>query len=111
MALAYGFVKARIVSPPLLKATRRQHETQYHEHFGVRVNGAHWDTAINVGTNDSDDLLKYRLIFDFQHDLRDKLRAMAPGFHDLTGSTDAASARLPPQRRPQRDRATGATAT
>jgi hypothetical protein len=28
---------------------------------------AQWDSAINVGTNDSDDLLQFKLVYDFQH--------------------------------------------
>jgi uncharacterized protein YukJ len=86
MALAYGFVKARIVSPPVLKATRRQHETQYHQHFGVLVDGAQWDVAVNVGTNDDDDLLKYKLVYDFRHPVIQTLGKTSAGSHPLTGT-------------------------
>jgi hypothetical protein len=104
MALKYGFVKCKVAGDPHLKSSRRPHETQYHVHAALHVASGggteNWDSAINVGTNDSDDLLRYRLIFDFHHDLCDTLKAAAPGFHDLTGT-----AALP--RRPGR----GATAT
>jgi uncharacterized protein YukJ len=43
-------------------------------------------TAINVGTNDADDLLRYRLVFDFQHAVIESLRGAAAGFQDLTDS-------------------------
>jgi uncharacterized protein YukJ len=45
-----------------------------------------WDSAINVGTNDSDDLLQYKLIFDFQHPMVSGLKAAKSGFADLTGT-------------------------
>lgn len=40
MTLAYGFVKAKIVSEPLLKPSRHSHEIQYHLHFNLLVEGA-----------------------------------------------------------------------
>jgi uncharacterized protein YukJ len=85
MALPYGFVKAKIVSDPQLKSTRRPHEVQYHLHFGVSVDGAQWDIAVNVGTTDADDLLKYKLVFDFRHAVLDTLENAAEGSTDLTG--------------------------
>lgn len=91
MALQYGLLKCKVVGDPRLKATRRRDETQYHVHATVQVASSggteHWDTAINVGTDDSDDLLKYRLIFDFHHALRSTLAASDLGFHDLTGTS------------------------
>ncbi|MBB2926837.1 DUF2278 family protein [Paraburkholderia silvatlantica] len=86
MALPYGYVKAKIVSAPQLKATRRPHEVQYHLHFGVTVNGARWDIAVNVGTTDADDLLKYKLVFDFNHNVITTLEGAAEGSTDLTGT-------------------------
>jgi hypothetical protein len=59
---------------------------QYHLHVTLDVDGTNRDTAINVGTNHADDLLRYRLVFDFQHALIGSLRAAAAGFQDLTGS-------------------------
>ncbi|MEM5313492.1 DUF2278 family protein [Paraburkholderia sp. JHI869] len=88
MALPYGYVKAKIVTAPQLKSTRRPHEVQYHLHFGVTVNGAQWDIAVNVGTTDADDLLKYKLVFDFNHNVLTTLEGAAEGQTDLTG-TDA----------------------
>ena len=95
MALTYGFVKCRIVSDPSLISSRHKNEIQYHLHATLEVtapdgSSQHWDTAINVGTNDSDDLLHYKLIFDFHHPLIGILRAAGSGFTDLTGT-----ARLP----------------
>jgi len=89
MALIYGFIKCKIVSAPKLQSSRHKNEIQYHLHATVAVSGAdgsiqQWDTAINVGTNDSDDLLQYKLIFDFHHPLVGTLKASAPGFVDLT---------------------------
>lgn len=86
MALTYGFLKCKMVREPSLRASRRKHETQYHLHATADAGGGSWDVAINVGTDDADDLLNYRLVFDFQHDLRDALRAAPVGFSDLTGS-------------------------
>src|SRR5262252_7391952 len=88
MSLAYGFVKSKLASEPLLKAGAHRSETQYHEHFSVMANGNRWDVAVNVGTNDTDDLLKYKLVNDFHHPLIQILSASPPGVHDLTGTTD-----------------------
>jgi hypothetical protein len=89
MALTYGFVKCKIVSAPKLQSSRHKNEIQYHLHSTVAIASANgsteqWDTAINVGTNDSDDLLQYKLIFDFHHSLIGELKSAAPGFIDLT---------------------------
>ncbi|SRR5258708_242428 len=86
MALTYGFVKCKIVSNPKLKSSRHKKELQYHLHATLDVAGTNWDTAINVGTNDADDLLRYKLVFDFQHAVVETLRAAAAGFSDLTSS-------------------------
>ena len=89
MSLTYGFLKCKVISDPELKATRRKSEIQYHLHTTLRIvnpdgSGENWDSAINVGTNDSDDLLKYQLVFDFQHPLTGTLSAASPGFSNLT---------------------------
>lgn len=86
MALPYGFVKTKIVSAPQLKSTRRPHEVQYHLHFGVSVSGAQWDIAVNVGTTDADDLLKYKLVYDFRHPVVEQLKAAPAGSTTLTGT-------------------------
>lgn len=70
MALTYGCVKCKIVSAPKLQSSRHKNEIQYHWDATVAVRGAgasieQWDTAINVGTNDSDDLLQYKLSASF----------------------------------------------
>ena len=64
--------------------------------FDVLVDGATWDVAINVGTNDDDDLLKYKLVYDFRHSLRHLRRRQ----QDLTTHKPDRScgARLHPQR-------------
>ncbi|WP_028219840.1 DUF2278 family protein [Paraburkholderia oxyphila] len=85
MTLPYGYAKGKIVTTPQLKPTQRPHEVQYHLHFGLSVAGAQWDIAVNVGTTDADDLLKYRLPFDFSHPVLATLQSAAPGSHDLTG--------------------------
>jgi uncharacterized protein YukJ len=79
VTLRYGFVKAKVTSSPFLKGTHRKHETQYHLRCSMSVDGAAWDVAINVGTNDADDLLKYKLVYDFRHPLIQTLAAAAPG--------------------------------
>ena len=89
MTLKYGYVKCKVRSEPVLKASRHKHETQYHLHASLAVSVADgstqtWDTAINVGTNDADDLLNYRLVFDYHHPVIQDLKAADPGFHDLT---------------------------
>lgn len=85
MTLAYGFVKAKIVSEPVMKGSHRPHETQYHLHFNLLVAEENWDVAVNVGTNDSDDLLKFKLVYDFRHPIIETLAASQPGPQDLTG--------------------------
>lgn len=91
MALTYGFVRCRVTSAPELKGTHRPHEIQYHLHVTLSFDDNHgtndWDCAINVGTNDADDLLQYRLVYDYHNAIVATLQAAAPGFRDLTGST------------------------
>ena len=87
MPLPYGFVKARIASQPSLRPSRRRREIQYHLHFSLLVDGANWDVAVNVGTNDSDDLLKYKLVYDFRHPVIAALSATGAGQHDLTSQS------------------------
>ena len=87
MTLAYGYVKAKAISEPTMKSSRRKREIQYHLHISLDVSGAKWDVAVNVGTNDADDLLKYKLVFDFHHTLIGTLAAAPAGKQDLTGQT------------------------
>ena len=84
MSLTYGFVKAKIRNVVGLKASRSKSETQYHIHLTLAVAGGDWDVAINVGTNDSDDLLQYKLVYDFQHPVTGTLQGTSEGFTDLT---------------------------
>ena len=87
MTLAYGYVKAKVVSEPMLQSSHHSHEIQYHLHVSMLVDGGQWDVAINVGTNDDDDLLKYKLVFDFRHPIIQTLADAEDGAHDLTGQT------------------------
>ncbi|MEW6644776.1 MAG: DUF2278 family protein [Pseudomonadota bacterium] len=85
MTLRYGFVKSTLASDPVMKASRRPHETQYHLHFQLDVAEDTWDVAVNVGTNDADDLLKYKLVYNFSHPVTATLAAAANGATELTG--------------------------
>lgn len=67
MSLDYGFVKAKVKAVARLKGSPHGGETQYHVHLTLAVPGGDWDVAINVGTNDADDLLYYKLVYDFHH--------------------------------------------
>ncbi|QJW97619.1 DUF2278 family protein [Frigoriglobus tundricola] len=85
----YGFVKCRVAGNVRMQKKALPKEVQYHLHADLTVAGSDrpWDTAINVGTNDSDDLLNYRLATDFHHAaLITQLKAAAAGFHKLTGT-------------------------
>jgi uncharacterized protein YukJ len=89
MTLKYGCVKCTVVTEPKLQRSLHKHEFQYHIHVTLKVAASgggfdQWDTAINVGTNDADDLLKYILVYDFHHPVRNTLKDAAPGFDDLT---------------------------
>jgi uncharacterized protein YukJ len=91
MSLDYGFVKCKVVSNPVMKSSRHGREIQYHLHATLHVTDGgsiqKWDTAINVGTNDADDLLNYKLAFDYHHPIIETLKAAAPGYQDLTGTS------------------------
>jgi hypothetical protein len=91
MHLKYGLVKCKLGSNPVLKSSRHKKEIQYHLHTVLLVKATHgtehWDSAINVGTNDADDQLRYRLAFDYQGHLVGLLKATPAGFTDLTGKS------------------------
>jgi len=87
VTLRYGFVKSTLASDPVMKASRRPHETQYHLHFQLTVDDAVWDVAVNVGTNDADDLLKFKLVYNFEHPVTTTLAAAVAGANELTGQT------------------------
>jgi uncharacterized protein YukJ len=80
----YGYVKCRVAGNIRLQKKRLPAEVQYHLHADLKVAAETWDTAINVGTSDSDDLLNYRLVPDFHHTLIADLKKAATGFSDLT---------------------------
>jgi uncharacterized protein YukJ len=85
VTLRYGFVKAKLISEPVLKGSRHANEIQYHLHFHMTVDGQPWDVAVNVGTSDADDLLKFKLVYDFRHPLIATLGGAEPGARELTG--------------------------
>jgi uncharacterized protein YukJ len=89
MTLKYGFVKCTVTGGIRIKGTRQKNgETQYHLHANLSVpqdgSPQTWDVAVNVGTNDADDLLRYRLALDYHHPVTATLAAAAPGPTDLT---------------------------
>ena len=85
MTLRYGFVKGRLMSAPVLKGSRHRNETQYHLRFSMTADGQRWDAAVNVGTDDEHDLLKYKLVADFRHPLLATLAGAEQGARELTG--------------------------
>src|ERR1700759_2628111 len=88
MSLQYGFVKSKVRAVAGLKGSGHRREVQYHVHLALALPDGDWDVAINVGTNDSDDLLTYKLAYDFHHPITARLAAASEGFTDLT-DTDA----------------------
>jgi uncharacterized protein YukJ len=88
MTLEYGFVKAKLTSLPRLQSKTVQHdsfeEMQYHLHFSVDVDGDSWDIAANVGTDNANDLLRYKIVNDFRHPVIQTLRQAPAGKTDLT---------------------------
>jgi uncharacterized protein YukJ len=96
VTLRYGFVKGKLVSDPRLTSAPHKDEIQYHLHFGMTIdvvpwdaglNGNRWDFAINVGTTDADDLLQFKLVYDFRHSLIETLRdAPDNSVQELTGT-------------------------
>jgi uncharacterized protein YukJ len=90
VTLAYGFVKCTIAGGIRLQSSRHGRETQYHLHADLEVPGPDgaetWDVAVNVGTNDADDLLRYRLALDFHHAVTETLAAAPAGKRVLTGA-------------------------
>jgi uncharacterized protein YukJ len=87
MTLAYGFVKSKVKAIVGLKSARHRQEIQYHIHLTLTLPDGNWDVAINVGTNDADDLLKYKLAYDFHHPLTATLANAGEGYNDLTNRT------------------------
>jgi uncharacterized protein YukJ len=86
MTLRYGHVRAKVISVTGLKASPHRNEIQYHLHASMQVGAQRWDVAINVGTNDADDLLQYRLVCDYHYPLTQTLAAAPIGATDLTGT-------------------------
>jgi len=85
MPLPYGFLKGAISSDIWLKGTRGRGETQYHLHFSMPIGGQPFDVAVNVGTNDDDDSLLFKLAFDFHHPITTTLSQAPQGQNNLTG--------------------------
>jgi uncharacterized protein YukJ len=92
MTLKYGFFKAQITGDPTMRDKPMGHgadqETQYHMHITLSAgDGTPWDCAINVGTNQENDLLRYRMVSNFSHPICVQLQQAAPGYTDLTGQS------------------------
>lgn len=87
MPLPYGFLKGRVIKAPHLQSRPHKNEIQYHLHVSIEVDGAPWNVAINVGTNDDDDSLLFRFVFDIHHPVVETLKAASPGPTDLTGQS------------------------
>jgi len=86
------YEKGKAGSEPQLKAIPIKNEVHCHLHTTLVIvagdgTTSAWDSAINVGTNDADDLLQYKLVFDFQHPVIEQLRKESDGFCYLTGKT------------------------
>jgi uncharacterized protein YukJ len=93
MSKTYGYVKAQVTSEPRIQSSRQKREIQYHLHVSLAVPNASgstdaWDVAVNVGTNDADDLLRYRLALDFHHPILGALKNAPRGFRNLTGLSE-----------------------
>lgn len=86
MTLRYGFVKGRLAAAAVLKGSRHRNETQYHLRFSLMAGDQRWDAAVNVGTDDRHDLLKYKLAADFRHPLLATLGGAEHGARELTGT-------------------------
>jgi len=89
MTLRYGFYKAKLNGAPRMQkmSITQQHETQYHMHISLSAPGDQpWDCAINVGPDDQDDLLRYRMVTDFVHPICALLQDAAEGYNDQTGA-------------------------
>jgi len=89
MPLPYGFVKAKMTSLPRLTSKPvhnggQESELQFHLHFSLNVNGESWDTAVNVGTDNAADLLKYKIAEGFKNPIEATLRS-SRSVNDLTG--------------------------
>ena len=88
MTLQYGFYKAQLGGTPFVQKKLITHhdETQYHLHISLSApNNPLWDCAINIGTDDRNDLLRYRMVTNFSHPVCDTLLAAMQGYNDLTG--------------------------
>ena len=86
MTLAYGYVKCTVKGGIHIKPSKRKNETQYHLHAQLDVpgTGGAWDVAVNVGTSDADDLLRYRFVLDFHHPITKLLSEAKAGKADLS---------------------------
>lgn len=94
--LGYGFIKGVVISSPVLKSSRHKLELQYHIHVLIQVESREegyqqWDAALNIGTNDADDLVLYRLVYNYSNPLINLLRAAPAGYNDRTGQTSLPS--------------------
>jgi uncharacterized protein YukJ len=88
----YGFVKCKLASGNIKlesSKNKKTHEIQYHLHPSLHVSNGKggfetWDSAINVGTNDADDLVQFKLVHDFHHSIAATLESAPNGFNELS---------------------------
>lgn len=70
------------VGRPGLAPSRERGETEYHVYVELDVASdggtERWQAAINVGTDDPNDTLKYRLVSDYHHAVLGMISAAAP---------------------------------
>lgn len=57
-----------------LSGAGHRSETQYHVHITLKQPDDDWEVAINVGTNDTDYLRQYKLVYDFHRRSLARLR-------------------------------------
>ena len=106
----YGYVKCKVAGNVHLQKKRLPAEVQYHLHADLTVAGESktWDTAVNVGTSDSDDLLNYRLVPDFHHPLITTLEGGPGRLLQSHGDTRVSGPGLLAEQHPDRDRSLAA---
>jgi hypothetical protein len=84
MSLAYGYVKAKIVSDPVLKSSRHSHEIQYHLHCNLLVEPT--GPAHQCRQQRRRRSVEIKFVFDFHHSIIQTLNAAAPSSQELTGT-------------------------
>ena len=86
MALAYGYVKAKVVSAPTLKATRHHKETRGFVHRPGNDSNDHndiWQDGALLVDPGENECVAYFSAFDQQHVPTDDLGNPQPGAHTI----------------------------